>query len=398
MEIINILLFIIAIVIIGLIFKRINSSLNSINDQVKSQIISTECKQVVTYQPDVFRKKKYESAIERLNFEEALSLEAFYKEMYTSSLTNFQEDILDNLGLREIIQSYPITYSTKKLIDGSIVFALTENGNKLLSNGKAELIFESKSGKILPAIRDSKTKEFIEQFKGKSPDIASKIGNLTNVVINIAHIISGADLAKQLKSVNKKLDYLLACRRIDQFSRLEANYNIAREIISSKLDEVDKSEIRRLHQENMELRYVWRQEIEARMSEIDNPENYNWLKKKLTRQKTINKKISCGLSELENELNLIDFSVTYDIALTSVFDDEQEYFFHKTLRQEINNLSKLSKMFSEKANNIKDENGASISISVVTYINEMSKKYEGFIPSKLISNIEEAVISESFRG
>lgn len=278
MEIYIFILAILIIITILIIYWKLNSSLSFLNKSKENNIGNNRKYNIDESQ--IEKSKKYDSAIVHLPFQEALSLDLFYNEMYNSSLSNLKEDLIDNLGLREISSTYPITYSINKLSDGKIIFSLSERGSKLLKTGKAELILETKSGKILPAIRDSKTKEFIEQFKGKAPEIGSKVANLTNAVVNVAHIISGADLAKQLKAVNKKLDYLLACRKIDQFSRLEANYNIAREIFSSTLNNVDKSEIRRLHQENMELRYIWRQEIEAKLSDIENPDNYNWFKKK----------------------------------------------------------------------------------------------------------------------
>ena len=362
------------------IYKKITASLNDIKKVQEGILSQSNSKDYILSENHLEKFKKYDSAIVHLPFQEALSLELFYDEMYNTSLSNLKEDLIDNLGLREISSTYPVSYSINKLSDGKIIFSLSEKGNKLLKTGKAELIFETESGKILPSIRDSRTKEFIEQFKGKAPEIGSKVANLTNAVVNVAHIISGADLAKQLKTVNKKLDYLLACRKIDQFSRLEANYNIAREIFSSTLNEIDKTEIRRLHQENMELRYIWRQEIEAKLSNIENPDNYSWVKKKITRQKTINKKIIFGLSELENELSLIDFSITYDIALTSVFDDGQKYFFQKTLPEEIKNLSSLSYLLIEKANNIKDKNDNSEASPIASYLLEIANKYKGFLP------------------
>ncbi len=378
------LLIIISIIIV---YKKLNSFITTLKQSQKNENIV-----YVTNDAKIEKTKKYDSAIVKLSFQEALSLDLFYNEMYNSSLSNLKEDVLDNLGLREIISSYPITYSLNKLSDGKIIFSLTEKGNALLKSGKAELIFETQSNKLLPAIRDSKTKEFIEQFKGKAPDLSSKVVNLTNAVVNVAHIISGADLAKQLKAVNKKLDYLLACRKMDQFSRLEANYNTAREIFSSSLNKVDRTEIRRLHQENMELRYIWRQEIEAKLSDIENPENYNWFKKKITRQKTINKKISSGLSELENELSLIDFSITYDIALTSVLKDEKNYFLNKTLTEEIKRLSNLSTLLTEKASYIKDKNGDSVVIPSSKFLMDIANKYKTFIPQNSEQEIEEATI------
>lgn len=121
-------------------------------------------------------------------------------------------------------------------------------------------------------------------------------------------------------------------------------------------------------------------------------------RKKITRQKTINKKIITGISELENEISLIDFSVTYDIALTSAFDDGQKYFFNKILTEEIKHLSNLSNLLLDKASNIKDKDGNSEFNPVASYLLEIANKYKGFIPHNLDDNIEEAKIITQEKG
>lgn len=57
--------------------------------------------------------------------------------------------------------------------------------------------------------------------------------NLTMAVITVAHIISGADLAKKLNKLDSKVDFLVAAHRIDQLARIEGVYRQAKEILPS---------------------------------------------------------------------------------------------------------------------------------------------------------------------
>ena len=256
------------------------------------------------------------SPINDLSFEEALDIQTFDNNLVEKALVTLNENFLKEFGTKNLPYLDNISSSVKKIKNG-VVWEISDKGKKLIKTGKAELVFHNKSGKLLPAIKDAKTGRFIEQFKGKVPNVGSKIAKLSNVLVNGAHIISGADISKRIELLDKKVEYLIAGRKIDQLSKIEANYNLARELLFYPLNGNDLSTLKLLHKDNLELRSVWRREMELKLDKIEDPNNISWIKKRFSRQKTRDKKVKQNIieCEFEKEIRLIDFTISFDLAL-----------------------------------------------------------------------------------
>lgn len=319
------------------------------------------------------------SPIVDLTYEDALIPDKFDKKLVENALVNLNMNFLFEFGTKDLSYINNITSSIKRLKNGNIVWNLSDKGKKLLKSGKAELVFHNESGKLLPMIKDQRTGKFVEQFKGKMPNVGSKIANLSNVVVNVAHIIAGADISNKLKSVDKKVDLLIAGRRIDQMSRIESNYLLARELLSGPLSENDISTLKLLHKEIMELRSAWRQEIELKLSSIEDPNNIGWLKKMFTRQQTRDRKVISGICEFEKEIRLIGFSLSYDLALCQVIGNSNT-FINITLPDEIIRLNRIKVLVEEKTNFISGYSNDEIVRSVNDYFGYICEKYSTFIP------------------
>lgn len=260
------------------------------------------------------------NAIQELSFGQALVMSDFYSKIIDSSLENIRQETISSLGVRQFVESLQLSASIKQLKDSpDIIFELSNQGKKLLVDGKATFLYTRKKGEILPQIVGADDKKFIESFKGKKVDLGTKAAKLPMIIIAAAHMISAADLAKRLCTIDLKLEKVLSLRKSDLISRLESNYNLAREVTSSnELSSLDILTLRDLHKENMFLRSAWRREVEFNISEISTPDKSSLFDKTTTLQSTIDKKLCKEIKFLEDDIYLIEFSMIYDIVLTDL--------------------------------------------------------------------------------
>lgn len=157
-----------------------------------------------------------------------------------------------------------------------MIFRASKNGQSLLDKGLAVLTHDKISGQLLPVLKDVKTGKIIEQLKGAPlATTASRLAALSAVVVGAAHIVAGADIANRLKRVEKKINLLLALRRIDQEAKLERIFTSARELASGSMSPFKRSEMWRLRGELRELRLTWRRECEYNLRQIEDPKAGN---------------------------------------------------------------------------------------------------------------------------
>lgn len=327
------------------------------------------------------------SPIKTLPYEDALNIQTFHKHLVNNALVNLNESFLMEFGGKDISYLNNISSSIKRYKNGNIVWELSDKGKKLIKSGKAKIVYHTESGKLLPTIQDARTNQFMEQFKGKLPNVGSKIAKLSNIVVNTAHIISGADISKKLKVIDKKVDLLIAGRKIDQLSKIESNYNLARELLSEPLNQNDISTLKYLHKEIMELRSVWRQEIELKLTYLEDPHNINWVKKMFSKQKSRDQKVIQKICEFEKELRLIDFSIAYDLGLCQSIGNTNA-FVYTSLPDEINRLNKIRFIVQEKAKFIREQSADDSVKSVISYFKYICEKYSGFVPLEISTKIK----------
>jgi len=157
---------------------------------------------------------------------------------------NFQPD--SGVRLVESVKAYDNMSKT--------VWKLSKEGQKLLNNGKAKHAVHKASGNLLPTIKKVNGKNYIEHIKGVSPSKLAKVTNVSLILVNTAHIISGADLARKMDQANKKLDELLAYRKIDRYSELEEIYYELVEINWKYLNKEETNKLTNLHQRIRQIR------------------------------------------------------------------------------------------------------------------------------------------------
>lgn len=325
------------------------------------------------------------NAIQQLSFDQALDLPVFYSKIKEASLETIKEKTISALGIREIVESSQIEVAIKECRDcPDFIFELSDKGKKLLKDGKAEVVLHKNSNKYLPQIRDEESGKIIELFKGEKVNLTTKLVKVSNIIVNCANMISAADIAKKLCDVDQKMDQLLSLRKTDLISRLESNYNMAREISSCPYGNLDLISLRDLHKENMFLRSAWRRELEYNLSMMETPEKWNYLKKITTSQKALDNKLCEEISQLEGEIHLIEFSVIYDIVLTEM-SGLGNVFREKTLFDEIQNLNSLKCHLQEKINLIDSNhiiNKHNIK-PILASLEQMGEKFQEFVPSQI---------------
>jgi hypothetical protein len=285
-----------------------------------------------------------DSPILSYTFHESLNLDQF-----STSITKTSTDIL-NEGIEEIfgkglargMQFIESVYEHKS--ENKIVWELSREGKKLLKADKVQWMRNKQTGDFLPAVINSKSKKIFEPLKGADPSKLAKLTKLSNIVVSAAHVISGADIVKELKLVGKNIDYLIASRKIDKISRLESHYNQAKSLLLYPNQKNMDILIFNLQKELTEIRCTLRNEMEYKLNQINDPKKFPYLKRKLTRTRTKDKNIYKELSKIEEDLNLLNYCYMYNVAFNQAFN-----FPNNTIDDELNRLQITKKIIEEKS-------------------------------------------------
>ncbi|HQU74572.1 MAG TPA: hypothetical protein PKV71_00945 [Calditrichia bacterium] len=244
-------------------------------------------------------------------------------------------------------RSVQLVEAVHRIKDGRIVMTLTKEGQKLLNSGKAELMYD-KAGNLLSTIRDAKHKQFIKQFKGVPANQVGRFAKVGNLIINAAHIVSAADMLARMKVMDGKMNLLIEGRRIDKMGELEAIYRRAQEILNrDELAPQDITELRGIHLNLMKLRVTWVREVSYRLDQIEDPKNRNFFARNLgLLEKTRNQdqSIRQKVSDFEQELFLIDFTIVFDVTLCSFLEISLK------LDQDLDQLKRIEKELASKVN------------------------------------------------
>jgi hypothetical protein len=248
------------------------------------------------------------SPITKVSFEEALWAGGLEREIddYSKKLMGFA---LGFDAANVVIQGVALS-------DGemSITWSFTKEGVRKLHNKVAYIPLEHGSGHLLPILSESKTHKFIEQAKG-TINHAGRFAEISATVVSIAHIISNADMVRQLGRVNHKLDLLLAGRMIDQKSELAMIYQNARECLSGTVTEDGRSKMRDWRGHLFRLRTVWRDEIEKTLESAPDPNSRKWNDSGTWFSKTRGQRTNEHLVGIGEKVRLSMLSLLVDLCL-----------------------------------------------------------------------------------
>jgi hypothetical protein len=209
-----------------------------------------------------------------------------------------------------VIQAVSLIQSDGKL---RLLCEASERGTQLLRSGKAELILDRQNGKLLPILRDSDTKKFLETLRG-SPDKLAKLAEISALVVSLAHVISGMDLSKKLDAVNKKLDDLIVARRIDQYAALREIYTMSQERLS-RMSQEDIADLRRNRGRLFNLRTTWLMEFNERLNSPTDPAKHSKLNPFGWRRGARERRMLTEVTERADHLQLIRVAIYMDLCL-----------------------------------------------------------------------------------
>lgn len=168
-------------------------------------------------------------------------IEKYCNDCLTSGLTGD--------GLNVIVQSVQI--SSNEL---TLVYEFSSEATALLEAGQASIPLHSESGRLLPWMHDESGR-IIEQAKGQST-VALPLAQSWAIVVSVAHLVSGLDVVKRLKDVDRQLSSLVAGRQIDQDAKLDRIYTEARGVLSQRIDHTAVSDLQKYRYDLYELRRV----------------------------------------------------------------------------------------------------------------------------------------------
>lgn len=336
------------------------------------------------------------SPLLRLRFQDSLDIQKYATACKDSAVSYMNEQL--KLGMGDGIV---MTITALRLRPSGLemIFRASKNGQTLLDKGFAVLAHDKVSGRILPVLKDVKTGKIIEQLKGAPiATTLSRLGALSAAVVGAAHIVAGADIAKRLKSAEKKLGLLLAFRRIDQLATVERIYTSAKELAGGPMTQFKRLEIWRLRGELRELRIVWRREWEHHLNQIEGPKEDNWFKKKFHQmsfvgrattpivntksQETRAKQFPATISEGQAEVAFIEYSLRLEQLLAVASGTEKE--FMDTLADELKQLEVLSQLLDSKNTPILLKEDAKPALEA---IKEIVIQYRSLLPENSSLNL-----------
>jgi len=225
---------------------------------------------------------------------------------------------------------------------------------KLGNDSATEVI--TKAGEKLLIIRDSGTGQFIQHAKqAESATKLHNLANIANVVIGVAHLISGFDNAKKLGGLVKDVSRILQHRSNDMLADLEAIYEEVQEINFDDTT-LDKVYVRTLKQNLKKLRNRWYNEIFSALDNIVEPQNQGILKLWFTSKKSIKNEYE-NIEEITlAPLHIIRRSLELERSLAIILNEEST-FIDQTLKGQINKIKKLKEQLNLKRTVIEEFTG-----------------------------------------
>lgn len=292
-----------------------------------------------------------DTVVRRLNFQESLDSVRFATASQESAMNGIRRLLAPRAGDTTTIVLSGITLAKSRI---TMLVSASKDGTALVNGGMASIARHA-SGKTLPMVRDAKTGQWVEMMKeAKGAKALARVGAISTAIVGVAHIISGADIAKRLKEVDAKINLLLAYRQIDQMAALERIYTSARELSAGPATDEKRRELWRLRGELRELRIRWRRELRHRLGLIEDPNSAAWYAKMFRTIPPVDRgthtTIHGKITEGELHISLIEYSLRLDQALAVSSGTIPE--FELTLGGELAELESLAELLKSKASMI----------------------------------------------
>lgn len=325
-----------------------------------------------------------ENPINKLTFKESLNIERFNDQLISYNMSKSDEVLSHVFNIRpgdgvKMVESVKIVKEKN-----AIVWELSKEGKKLLKTGKVEWVTHKKTGKLLPVVKNSKGTKFKELIKGTQGGKFARVAKVTNVVVNAAHIISGADLSKKLDSVNNKLDYLIESRKIDKLSKLESLYYELKEQISNSDSKRSRERILEIHDQIRLIRITWRNELEYHLNNIKDPNSRTFFQKLFSIDRNTDEKVYNEITKFEDEMRLIDYCFSLDFAICGAVNQDPS-----ALKIELDRFKQTALKLEEKRDHFTGKFPEYNIDDHIKYLSTIPDKYSNFIKPELLTNRNE---------
>lgn len=229
----------------------------------------------------------------------------------------------------------------------------TAEGKRALAAGQAT-VAARKTGEKFGQLRDVNGKIFENMREVGGWKKALRItGSTTTLIVSLAHLISAADLARTLGAVDRKVDLLLALRRMDQSARLERIYYEAQELLQATIDEFGRHRLWSLRGDLRELRTTWRLEAEHHLKLITNPAHADFVERTFSFQSSIDDKVEQGLAAGRAHILYLEYSLRLDRLLAVACDSWEPSF--ASLQGELDAFERLARLLDKKSGYLSKE-------------------------------------------
>ena len=277
-------------------------------------------------EPEIAELRKLPpSPITRISFQEAMASEQLGGEIEKYCNESLSRALTGD-GLNVVVQS--VLLSSNEL---TLVYKFSREATTLFEAGQASIPLHSESGRLLPWMYD-KSGRIIEQAKGAST-VALRLAQSWALVVSVAHLISGLDVVKRLKDIDRKLSLLVAGRRIDQDAALNRIYTEARGILSQKIDRTVVRELKKYRYDLYQLRQVWCGEITELVRSTVLPDRSGWHHSSWWRRGNREKEVVISLAPTVDKLERLRLALLTDACL-AVASGTTEDFFENALPSE----------------------------------------------------------------
>jgi hypothetical protein len=156
-------------------------------------------------------------------------------------------------------------------------------------------------------------------------------------------MISGADISARLKEVDRKLNFLIAARGLEQTARLESAFMQAREIMHIYQGEKRREKLHDLNRSLFETRSIWRREIQYHLennqvSQKSSDWLTGWFKNHSINAE--NEKAAQEVSRCEVKTQMIHCSLSLQLAIACAAGT-QDVFIQHSLPDELKQLDHI---------------------------------------------------------
>lgn len=299
-------------------------------------------------------------------------------EKIQSDLLNKINGVMDSKGDATVI--------TVKIIDviqnkNLILAEFPEHAQKLLKSGKL-VEMTTKNGEKLLVATSKRTGSIVAHARKVDPTVVSKLSNVAAGIVSAAHIISGYDNSKRLKSIQVQVNDVLRLMSQEKVATLEAVFETVKELSNRTPSDSEINHLRNVKFKLKELRSNWFSNVNDKLLKITNPDKRSWWQKKVfLRDSSLSDNMKNQFDDIGNEISLMRFSVQLELIISELLTDG-DVFRDRTLPDIISQLQKTKHLASERQQWLSKISTPSDNLELVSKIELYSNSLQDSVASE----------------